>query len=127
MKPSETLNAKLIAGDSRPRITAEWPSDVSPQAQYGALVNEYDTAYKAAIEALTKAKNDEERAKASLRRPQPHELAPRFFALAEKNIPGDPAAIDALTWIASNCLFGPNSERAAEHSLWHFARFYGPE
>ncbi len=92
-------------------VTAEWPTDVSPQAQYGALVKEYDTAYKAAIEALTKAKNDEERTKASLRRPQPHELAPRFFALAEK-YPGDPAAIDALTWIASKCLFGPNSERA---------------
>jgi len=41
----------------------------------------------------------------SLQRPQPHELAPRFFALAEK-YRDDPAAIDALTWIASKCGFG---------------------
>jgi peroxiredoxin len=75
------------------------PAD-SPRAQYEALAQEFDTAYQAAI-------------KASLQRPLPHELAPRFFALAEK-FPDDPAAIDALTWIASKCLFGPESAKSLD-------------
>jgi peroxiredoxin len=92
-------------------VAAPGPTDDSARTQYEALVNEYDTAYKAAIDAVTKAKTDQERTQASLQRPQPHEFAPRFFALAEK-YPDDSAAIDALTWIASKCLFGPHSERA---------------
>jgi len=53
----------------------------------------------------------------SLQRPQPHELAPRFFALAEK-YRDDPAAIDALTWIASKCGFVPLSENEVTWPIW---------
>ncbi len=87
------------------------PTEDSPRGQYEALAKEFETASKASIEAYTKATTDEGRMTASLGRPQPHELAPRFFALAEK-YPEDPAAIDALTWIASKCIFGRMSEKA---------------
>jgi peroxiredoxin len=86
-------------------------ADESPRSQYEALVKEFDTASKTAMEALTKATTDQQRMDASLKRPQPHDLAPRFFALAEK-YPQDPAAMDALTWIASKCVFGPHTEKA---------------
>lgn len=83
----------------------------SPRSQFESLAKEFETAYKAAMEAYSTATTDEGRIAASLRRPQPQELAPRFFALAEK-YRDDPAAIDSLVWIASNCIFGPQSEKA---------------
>jgi peroxiredoxin len=66
----------------------------SPRGQYEALIKEYDAASKAAP-----------------RGPQPKEFAPRFFALAEAH-PDDPAALDSLVWVASECVFGPEAERA---------------
>ena len=66
----------------------------SPRGQYESLVKEYDAASQAAP-----------------RRPQPQEFAPRFFALAEAH-PDDPAALDSLVWVASECVFGPEAERA---------------
>ena len=92
-------------------LSAFGAGDESPQVQYETIAQEYEAASKAMREALTKATNDQERMKASLERPQPHLFAPRFFALAER-YPGDPAAIDALTWIASECIFGPLSAKA---------------
>lgn len=83
----------------------------SPRLRYDALIREYDTAYKSALEALTKATDDQERMKAGLGRPQPGDFAPRFFAISEQH-PEDPVALDALTWIASNCVFGPHAEKA---------------
>ena len=53
----------------------------------------------------------QERSKASLERPLPDEFAPRFFAIAEQH-PEDPAALDALCWVASKCIFGPHAEKA---------------
>jgi peroxiredoxin len=87
------------------------PAEDSPRGQYEALVKEFDAAYKTAVEAASKAANDQERMEASLKRPQPHEFAPRFLALAETH-PDDPAALDALIWVASECLFGAHAEKA---------------
>ncbi len=92
-------------------VTALGMAEESPRSRYDALVKEFDAAYKSSIEALTKATDDQGRMKASLGRPQPHEFAARFFALAEEH-PGDPVALDALTWIASKCVFGPHAEKA---------------
>ena len=92
-------------------VTTPGPTEESPLVQYKALVKEFDTAYKAASEGYSKATTDDGRMAASLQRPQPQERAPRFFALADK-YPQDPVAIDALTWVASKCLFGPQSEKA---------------
>src|SRR5262245_9355403 len=86
-------------------------AEESPRAKYDSLTREFDTAYKSSIEALTKATDDQARLKASLGRPQPDSFAPRFFAIAEQH-PEDPVALDALTWIASNCVFGPHAEKA---------------
>jgi peroxiredoxin len=96
----------LIAFAASPRQTGE-----SPQSQYEALAKDFDTAVKAAAEEYSKATTEEGRMTASLKRPRTDEFARRFFALAEK-YPQDPVAIDALTWIASKCLFGPQAEKA---------------
>jgi peroxiredoxin len=92
-------------------VTTFGPAEDVPRVQYDSLVREFDTAYKSSMEALTKTTNDQARLKASLERPQPHEFAMRFFAIAEKH-PKDPVALDALFWIASNCVFGPHTEKA---------------
>ena len=92
-------------------VTTFGPAEESPRVQYDSLIREFDTAYKSSIEALTKATDDQERLKASLGRPQPDKFAPRFYAIAEKH-PEDPVALDALTWIASKCVFGPHAEKA---------------
>jgi peroxiredoxin len=92
-------------------VVALGPAAETPQNQYEAIVREFDTAFKSSIEAYSKAATDDDRMRASLMRPQPHEFAPRFFVLAEKH-PQDPVALDALTWIASKCIFGPQAERA---------------
>ena len=52
-------------------------------------------------------------ARAEGQRPSALNSAPRFFALAEKH-GNDPAAIDALTWIAGNCMFVPEGEKALQ-------------
>ncbi|HEV3163683.1 MAG TPA: TlpA disulfide reductase family protein [Isosphaeraceae bacterium] len=101
-------------------VTTGGPTEDSPRAQYEAIVKEFDTAYKAAMDAVTKASNDQERIDASSRRPQPHEFAARLFALAEQH-PEDAAALDALTWVASKCIFGPHAEKA----LGMIARLHG--
>ena len=89
------------------------PAEESPRVQYDTLVGEFETAFKSSIEAYSKAATDDGRMKASLMRPRPDDFAPRFFALAEKNR-DDPVALDALIWIASKCVFGPQAEKALE-------------
>jgi peroxiredoxin len=92
-------------------VTSLAPVEESPKGQYNALVREFDRADRSAIESLTKATDDQGRVNASLQRPNPIEFADRFFALAEK-YPQDPIALDALTWVASKCLFGAQAEKA---------------
>jgi peroxiredoxin len=92
-------------------VITNGPAEDTPRVQYDSLVREFDTAHKSSIEALNKAINDQDRLKASLGRPQPHEFAPRFFAIAEQH-PEDPVALEALSWIASSCVFGEHAERA---------------
>ncbi|MFO0955942.1 MAG: TlpA disulfide reductase family protein [Isosphaeraceae bacterium] len=90
---------------------APGPSQDTPRSRYEALVKEFDAAQQAAFEALKAATNDQDRLKAAYARPQPHEFAPRFFDIAERN-PEDPVALDALFWVASRCVFGPPAEKA---------------
>jgi len=72
------------------------PADDTPRGRYEALTKEYDSARGAAGNRVL-----------------PQVLAPRFFALAEDHR-GEPVALDALTWIASKCIFGPESAKALE-------------
>jgi peroxiredoxin len=92
-------------------ITSLGITEDTPRNQYEALVREFDAASRSSIEAYSKAATDNERTRETLKRPEPHEFAARFFALAEK-YPQDPIALDALTWIASNCIFGSQAEKA---------------
>lgn len=87
------------------------PADGSPRARYEALAGEFEAAETAAIAEHSRAATDEGRSAALLKRPRPDEFAPRFLALAGE-APGDPAAIDALTWVAMRCLYAPPGERA---------------
>ena len=104
-------------------VTAVAATGQSPRSQYEALVKEYDNAYAAFVDAINKAGTDDDRERAAAQRPQEQNFAPRFFALAEKH-PDDPAAVDALTWIASQCMFSPEGEKAlqiltSKHSRSH--------
>jgi peroxiredoxin len=92
-------------------VTAFGPAGDTPRNEYEAVAREFDSATKSWIEANSKAATDDERVKASLMRPQPHEFALRLFVLAEKH-PQDPVALDALDWIVSKCIFGPQAEKA---------------
>jgi len=86
-------------------------TDVSPKSQYEALAKEYDKIYAAYIEASKKASTDDDRLTAAESRPNPQLFVSRFVALAERH-PDDPAAIEALIWIASHCMFMPQGEQA---------------
>ena len=84
----------------------------SAPSQYEALAKEYDTTYAAWVKATNEANHDDN-AKVAVSRPAPLDFAPRFFSLAAKN-PDDPAAVDALIWIASHCMFVPEGEKALQ-------------
>jgi hypothetical protein len=71
----------------------------TPAGEYQALVQEHQAAIAEYSSAYQRAKTDAEREKVSAKYPQPQQYAPRFLALARKN-PKDPAAIDALVWVA---------------------------
>ena len=71
----------------------------APQAQYQALVDDYEKARKDFFDAYGKA-SEQERQK--LVYPQPEKFSDRFMTLATEH-PNDPAALDALVWVATNC------------------------
>jgi hypothetical protein len=85
----------------------------TPAEQYKALVKEYQDATNAFQKAMREAKTNEERVKAMQLRPNAQKFAERFLALAEKH-PKDPAAVDALVWVATHTGgSGKGSPRAA--------------
>lgn len=83
----------------------------SPRSRYEALVKEYDAAYAAFIEANNKASTPDDSEKAAASFPQPESFVPRFLAIVREH-PDDPAAIDALVWIASKYMYTPEGEEA---------------
>lgn len=68
--------------------------------RYEALIKEYQSAQSEWSKAYEKAKTDEERSK--LRYPSASQYADRFLAIANDQ-PADPAALDALVWVATQC------------------------
>jgi len=77
------------------------PETPTPAQQYQALVKENETAYAEYRKALAKAKTREEAQKVFQEKNlESDKFTPRFLELAEK-YPKDPAAVDALIWIAS--------------------------
>jgi hypothetical protein len=83
----------------------------TPAEQCKALVKEYQDAWQELSKARAAAKTDEERKLAEQKLPRAELFAPRFFQLAEEH-PKDPAAFDALVWVAINTLRSNDSQRA---------------
>jgi hypothetical protein len=72
----------------------------TPAEQYQALLQEYQEATKAFVEAFRNAKTGAEQMKVRESQDPKKVLAPKFLALAEK-YPDDPLAIDALLWVVT--------------------------
>lgn len=81
------------------------PQTPTPAEQYQALEKEYQAAVTEYRDAIAKIKTREEAQRLlpqfQGKRPWPDKYALRFFDLAEK-YPKDPAAVDALVWIAQH-------------------------
>src|SRR5436190_12527701 len=85
-------------------------ADLSPvQQEFSKIVQEQKDAQQQWQDAYKNAKTDEERSK--LKYPSNEQCAPRVLAVAKKN-PDDPAALDALLWIAENCRRGDELDAA---------------
>jgi hypothetical protein len=84
----------------------------SPADQLKQLEKEFQDAMTKFSTEYRKAETDEERQKLVQDvYPRPDKFAGKFLELAEKN-PDDPAAIDALVWVATNAGFGPDGSQA---------------
>src|SRR3989442_103355 len=92
-----------------PPNTGNQPS--TPAEEYQALAKQYEAAREEFSTAYQRAKTDAEREKVAAKYPQPGKYAPRFLALARKN-PKDPAAIDALVWVAVYSRSGAEFDQA---------------
>jgi hypothetical protein len=77
------------------------PETPTPAQQYQALDQEYRKAFEEYRNALAKVKTRAEAEKLQEKRPWPDKFAPRFLELAERH-PKDPAAVDALIWLATH-------------------------
>ena len=85
-------------------------ADLSPvQQEFSKIVQEQKDAQQQWQDAYKNAKTDEDRS--ALKYPSAEQYAPRVLAVAKKN-PDDPAALDALLWIAENCRRGDELDAA---------------
>src|SRR5262245_44200704 len=71
----------------------------TPAEQYQTLLKQYQTALLAYQKARQGAKTYEEQSR--LKYPWANQFAPPFLALAQQH-PRDPAALDALLWVATH-------------------------
>jgi hypothetical protein len=99
---------------ARPALTDEDKSHdkvkaATPAEQYKALLKEFEDARKGFRKAYQEAKSAEERRKVLDSEAQLDQYAPRFLDLAKK-YPTDPAALDALIWVATIGSAGDTTE-----------------
>jgi hypothetical protein len=80
------------------------------RGQYETLIKEYESARTKYFEAAEHAKTDAQREK--LVYPSPDQYAERFLAIAREE-PKDPAALEALVWVATSCR-GPQQQTALD-------------
>jgi hypothetical protein len=101
----------LGAADDKDKAGDQPPT---PAAQFKALADQFQAAQRAFSKAYQQAKTDAERKKVfGEKYPKPQDYAGRFLELAKKH-PADPAAIDALAWIATNVRSGKENDEALE-------------
>lgn len=116
MKRWLLLTAMLALGLGRLSAQENPPASAAKQTagarkEYEALVKEYEAAREQFMKAYSKAKTDAEREK--LAYPSPEKFSGRFIALAREQAE-NAAALDALTWVATNCRQGSDLETSLE-------------
>ena len=99
MNPSSLLALLLLSALVLTASRAPADSKPTPRQQYAALEQEYDSARSKYFQDYSNA-SEKEREK--LTYPSPEQFSDRFIALAKAH-PEDPAALDALIWVATNC------------------------
>lgn len=90
------------------------PDDKSPAEQVAAITQEYqqkNNEWMAKARAEYQNASEEERAALMAARPQPAEYAGRLMEIAKAH-PTDPAAVEALIWVATNA--GPSGSEAVK-------------
>jgi hypothetical protein len=86
----------------------------SPLARFEAIQKEYQQAQREFSAVYSKATTDEERRKlVQSKYPNPDTYVPRMMELAD-SAPGDPAAVDALVWVAQFARQSKEADRAVE-------------
>src|SRR5947208_9235843 len=91
--------------------TSYLPAETAARQRYEALIKEYESAQAQFQKDYQKAKTDAQREKVVY--PSSDKYADRFLAIAKEQ-PADPAALDALVWVATNCR---NERQAASLEL----------
>jgi hypothetical protein len=97
------------AKSDAPKKEAASPADTvkALQEEYAKAQQEYLTAVRAATTT------DERRKIYQEKYPNPQKFAARFMEIADKH-PTDPAAVDALVWVARNAGYMPEGLKAIE-------------
>lgn len=97
-----------------PALADDTPQEkpTTPAQQYLEVIKEYQEALLAYQKARQSAGTYEEQL--LLKYPRPDEFAPKFLALAEKHA-SDPAALDALLWVATH--LGSQPPKGKNHLL----------
>jgi thiol-disulfide isomerase/thioredoxin len=104
----------LLCGAALAAADPPQPADRTPAEQYQALAKKYDDAQQEFFKVYQEAKTDEEREKIYKEKyPKAESFAAEFLALAEKH-PKDPAAVDALVWVATRARATPARDKALE-------------
>ncbi|MBI3852957.1 MAG: redoxin domain-containing protein [Verrucomicrobia bacterium] len=117
-------NVRSLSGPALGRLLsllalATWlvfltPVNASPAgAAYATLEKEFQAAQQEYFKAYGAAKTDAERQQVAVKYPDSQMFAARFLELAEKN-PKDPAAVDALVWVATRGRAGPAFDKALD-------------
>jgi hypothetical protein len=102
------IGGALLLLLARPALAGDKGEPRTAAQQYQALVKEFKDAMLTWQKAYQAAKTDAERRKLINDYARPDKFVPKFLELAQKNAK-DPAAVDALVWVASNGFGGPDS------------------
>jgi thiol-disulfide isomerase/thioredoxin len=107
------VTAVMALAVSMPAVrTLQGSDSQSPAERYSSLLDEYRRRLKDFTAATQQAKTEEERRAAfEEKRPDNSAFAARFWKLAEDH-PDDPAAVDALVWVALHVPDHPLSDKA---------------
>ena len=87
------------------------PAAATPEARYRALARSYQDAQQVYTKAYAAAETEAQRHEIQARKPDPAAFAQRFLDLA-KELPGDRASFDALSWVLNHAPKGSLIDQA---------------